>query len=120
MPLHGQTPEALWSGLGLIAPLKAWLLGAMPRAVTGICIDTRTLTPGDLFFAIQGDTQDGHAYVTEAFAKGAAAAVVNEAHASNLRGAGPLYVVRDVLASMVSLGLAARDRKSTRLNSSHG
>ena len=112
MPLHGQTPEAWWSGLGLIAPLQAWLLGAMPRAVTGISIDTRTLKPGDLFFAIQGGAQDGHAYVAEAFAKGAAAAVVNEAHASNLRGAGPLYVVRDVLASMVSLGLAARQRSA--------
>ena len=112
MSVHGQSNGPLWSGLGLIAPLQAWLLGAMPRGVTGISIDTRTLQPGDLFFAIKGDAQDGHAHVASAFAKGAAAAVVDEAHASGLRSAGPLFVVRDVLASMVSLGLAARQRSA--------
>ena len=111
-PLLAPAPDALWTGLGLIAPLKAWLHGPMPRAVTGVSIDTRTLQPGDLFFAIKGDAQDGHAYVQAAFAKGAAAAVVDEAGAGALRGAGPLFVVRDTLASMVSLGAAARARSA--------
>ena len=31
--------------------------GALPEAIGGISIDTRTLAPGDLFFAIKGDNQ---------------------------------------------------------------
>jgi UDP-N-acetylmuramoyl-tripeptide--D-alanyl-D-alanine ligase len=100
----------LWSGLGLIAPLNARLLGAVPEGVNGISIDTRSLEKGDLFFAIKGDRADGHDYVAAAFERGAAAAVVDEAHADALKGLGTLYVVRDVLKSMESLARAARER----------
>jgi UDP-N-acetylmuramoyl-tripeptide--D-alanyl-D-alanine ligase len=41
-----------------------------------VSIDTRTLTQGDLFFAIKGEVYDGHDYLETAFANGAAAAVV--------------------------------------------
>lgn len=44
---------------------------------TGVSTDTRTIRPGELFIALQGDTFDGHAYVGQAAAKGAAAAVVS-------------------------------------------
>lgn len=47
------------------------------RAVSGYSIDTRTLEPGDLFFALRGDTSDGHQYVAQALEKGAAAAVTD-------------------------------------------
>jgi UDP-N-acetylmuramoyl-tripeptide--D-alanyl-D-alanine ligase len=114
--------EPLWTGLGLVAPLRARVgglgaglgAGGLP-AVTGISIDTRTLQPGDLFFAIKGDNTDGHDYVEKAFAAGAAAAVVDEAHADALAGHGPLYVVHDVLDSMVALGKAARARTQARV-----
>ena len=58
-----------------------------PRAWAGISIDTRTLEPGELFFAIKGDNSDGHDYVGAAFARGAAAAVVDEVHADALKHA---------------------------------
>lgn len=44
----------------------------------GFSIDSRTLQPGDLFFAIKGRVRDGHAFVREALEKGACAAVVSE------------------------------------------
>jgi UDP-N-acetylmuramoyl-tripeptide--D-alanyl-D-alanine ligase len=44
--------------------------------VRGWSFDTRTLEPGDAFIALQGQ-RDGHEYVTEAFAKGAVAAIVS-------------------------------------------
>jgi UDP-N-acetylmuramoyl-tripeptide--D-alanyl-D-alanine ligase len=94
----------------VITPLDARLLGPMPRAITGISIDTRTLAPGDLFFAIRGENNDGHAFVEAALAKGAAAAVVEEAYADSLKHFGSLYVVHDVLAAMERLGVAARKR----------
>ena len=103
------TPE-LWSGLGLFVPLEARMSGTIPAGVSGISIDTRTLQPGDLFFAIKGENSDGHDYVETAFNKGAAASVIDEAHANDLRGLGSFYVVNDVLPAMERLGRAARER----------
>ena len=48
----------------------------LQQPATGYSIDTRTLSPGDLFFALRGAVNDGHAHVAEVFAKGALAAVV--------------------------------------------
>jgi UDP-N-acetylmuramoyl-tripeptide--D-alanyl-D-alanine ligase len=107
--------EPLWMPLALFAPLHARLSGPMPQPIFGISIDTRTLLPGDLFFAIKGDRSDGHDHVADAFAKGAAAAVVDEAHAHALKGTGSLYVVKDVLRSLEGLAVAARARTSARI-----
>ena len=54
---------------------------AAPAVVTGWSVDTRTLEPGDLFFALRGPHHDGHDYLDAAFEKGAAAAVVERAPA---------------------------------------
>lgn len=43
---------------------------------TGLCIDSRTLRPGELFIAIAGEKVDGHAFVLDALERGACAAVV--------------------------------------------
>ncbi|WP_158810147.1 UDP-N-acetylmuramoylalanyl-D-glutamyl-2,6-diaminopimelate--D-alanyl-D-alanine ligase [Beijerinckia sp. L45] len=105
----------LWSGLALVAPLNARVSGPVPAVVTGISIDSRTLESGDLYFAITGDHSNGHDYVAAAFAAGAAAAVVDEAHAEALKSLGALYVVHDVLASLVALGEAARGRTAAQV-----
>jgi len=44
--------------------------------ITGIVYDSRRVSPGDLFVAVQGLHVDGHVYVSDALAKGAAAIVV--------------------------------------------
>ena len=41
--------------------------------VTGIAYDSRRVSPGDLFVAVQGIHVDGHHYVSDAVAKGAVA-----------------------------------------------
>ena len=106
----------MWTSLGLVAPLAARVSGGAPHAgARGISIDTRTLQSGDLFFAINGANSNGHDYVAAAFAKGAIAAVVDEAHADALARSGPLFVVRDVLAALEQLGVAARRRTSARI-----
>jgi UDP-N-acetylmuramoyl-tripeptide--D-alanyl-D-alanine ligase len=48
------------------------------RDFTGVSINSRTIKPGDCFFAIPGENFDGHDYVSEAFAKGAVCAVVSK------------------------------------------
>ena len=58
-----QAVAPLWTPLALFAPLHARLSGPMPQPVFGVSIDTRTLMPGDLFFAIKGERSDGHDHV---------------------------------------------------------
>ncbi len=55
-----------------------WTGQGDPTAIvpTGVSIDTRTLKPGEIFFALPGEKVDGHQFLDAAFAKGACAAVV--------------------------------------------
>ncbi|HEV2566675.1 MAG TPA: UDP-N-acetylmuramoylalanyl-D-glutamyl-2,6-diaminopimelate--D-alanyl-D-alanine ligase [Microvirga sp.] len=82
---------------------------------TGASIDTRTLEPGDLYFAIKGDVHDGHDFVPAALEKGAAAAVVSEEKAPVFDDSDRLIVVPDVLEAMRQMGRAARARTSARI-----
>ncbi|MEZ4819348.1 MAG: UDP-N-acetylmuramoyl-tripeptide--D-alanyl-D-alanine ligase [Bdellovibrionota bacterium] len=62
------------------ALLQQWLpeavLDSQIGAITGVCLDSRVLQPGDLFFAIKA-ARDGHDFVQGALDKGAAAVVVD-------------------------------------------
>ena len=82
-------------------------------ACTGISIDTRTLEPGDLFVALT-DVRDGHDFVAQALANGAAAALVNRVP----EGVSPdahLLIVEDVLTGLEQLGAAARARTGAKV-----
>jgi UDP-N-acetylmuramoyl-L-alanyl-D-glutamate--2,6-diaminopimelate ligase len=53
--------------------------------ITGLSLDTRTLSPGSLFFACPGSQNDGREFISEAIAKGAAAiAIHRSAHVNSL------------------------------------
>src|SRR3954470_7192210 len=104
----------LWAPEEIVAATGARLSGDVKPA-TGASIDTRTLQPGDLFFAIAGETRDGHDFVPAALGRGAGAAVVAQARAADFAGAGSVLAVPGtsddpVLDAMRSLGLAARAR----------
>lgn len=105
-PMLHDTP--LWTGPALIAAMGAKADGGMPEAVTGISIDSRSIEPGEAYFAIRGDVHDGHDFVLSAWEKGAALAVVDEAHAGVFMGRGPLAIVPDVLRGLEAAGLARR------------
>jgi len=51
---------------------------------SGVSTDSRSLVPGDLFVAIKGDKFDGHDFVSQAFGRGAAAAIVAADRAAEL------------------------------------
>ena len=89
--------------------------GTAPRpfAATGVSIDTRTLVPGDLFVALT-DARDGHDFVARALAQGASAALVSRVPEGLSKDA-PLVVVPDVLAGLVALATAARQRTKARV-----
>jgi len=71
---------------------------------TGWSVDSRTLQPGDVFFALRGPNHDGHAHVAEVFARGAVAAVADR----EVAAAGTVLRVGDVLAALQSLAVGAR------------
>lgn len=79
----------------------------------GLSINTRTIEPGELFIALQGPVFDGHDFVADALAKGAAAALVHR-RPENLDEDAPLTIVDDTLGALWRLGAAAHDRSSAR------
>jgi len=79
--------------------------GASGPKISGWSIDSRTIAPGDLFFALRGPQNDGHDYVGTALANGAAGAVVDH----DLGGPG-LLVVQDTLVALQGLAGWARCR----------
>src|SRR2546426_7728890 len=75
--------------------------------VRGYSIDTRTLNPGELFFAIKGPRFDGHQFVAQAFQKGAAAAVIAE---NVSRPGAPTIRVNSTLDALQNLSRDVRRR----------
>lgn len=72
----------------------------------GVSIDSRTLERGQLFVAIAGPRFDGHAFLAEAAARGAAAALV---HRDALAPAGlPLLRVADTTLALADLARHVR------------
>ena len=77
--------------------------------VAGVEIDSRDVVPGDLFFALKGESMDGHRFVEAAFAKGAVAAVVDRPID------GPHVLVEDTSQALEFLARASRDRTRARV-----
>ena len=100
----------LWTSAAMTAAMRAQVNGVLPEGVTGLSIDSRTIAPGEAYFAIKGDIHDGHAFVAAALKAGAALAVVEAAQRDKFVPDAPLLVVDDVLAGLVNLAHAARAR----------
>jgi UDP-N-acetylmuramoyl-tripeptide--D-alanyl-D-alanine ligase len=80
-----------------------------PESVAnGYSIDSRTLQPGDLFFAVKGERLDGHDFVEQALSRGAAAAVVRKDQLSRYSSRFGLVAVNDTLVALQTLATAVR------------
>ena len=80
------------------------LTGGNPaQTVTRVCTDSRGLKAGDLFVALHGEKFDGHAYVAQAAAAGAAAAVVEASFSGESTGDFALLRVADTLTALQSI-----------------
>lgn len=100
----------LWTSAAMAEAMRAAVHGVLPQAVSGLSIDSRSVAPGEAYFAIKGDVHDGHAFVDAALKAGAALAVVERAQRDKFAADAPLLVVDDVLAALVDLAHAARAR----------
>jgi UDP-N-acetylmuramoyl-tripeptide--D-alanyl-D-alanine ligase len=74
----------------------------------GYSIDSRTLQPGELFFAVKGERMDGHEFVEQALGKGAAAAVVRKDRLPGYPVMTRLMAVDDTLVALQTLAAAVR------------
>ncbi len=77
--------------------------------VTDVAFDSREIGPGDLFIAMKGEAMDGHRFVDQALAAGAAGAVVSESIDR------PHVRVADTFAALNALGRAARARTEAKV-----
>jgi len=100
-------PLALWDAIAIARAVKG--VANADFQVSGVEIDSRDVMPGDLFFALKGENMDGHRFLEMAFAKGAAAAVVDRPVDY------PHILVSDTTAALEALARAARARTSARI-----
>jgi UDP-N-acetylmuramoyl-tripeptide--D-alanyl-D-alanine ligase len=105
--------EPLWHWDELVAAAEGRADGTPSAAITGFSIDTRTLQPGEVFAALKAE-RDGHDFVSNAFAAGAAAALVSNRYARG-RSDGALLRVAAPMAALEAIGRAARIRSKARI-----
>jgi len=99
--------SALWTSAN-IATAVGGCASAMFEA-GGVAFDSRELGPGDLFVALKGEATDGHRFLDQAFAQGAAGAIVSNACTH------PNIHVADTTAALNALGVASRQRTTAKI-----
>src|ERR1700731_144742 len=105
----------LWTTEAMVAAMGAGHAGALPAGVPGVSIDSRTVAPGEAFFAFTGENRDGHDFVEAALEVGAALAVVEAGKQQRFPAGAPLLLVSDVLEALRDLARAARARSQAKI-----
>jgi UDP-N-acetylmuramoyl-tripeptide--D-alanyl-D-alanine ligase len=85
--------------------LKAELVGTSVP-ISGLSIDTRTLSRGDIYLAIKGEQFDGHDFIAQAQQQGAGALIVSKKGDTDL----PQLVVKDTRIALAELAGAIRNK----------
>ena len=101
-----QNPVLLKTILGSI---HGRILSGNPEEVEirSICADSREATPGSLFVALEGDTVDGHNYVSNAVENGAVAVILSQRPDQSLLNDSRNVVIIEVVDSKEALGIVA-------------
>lgn len=77
---------------------------------TGVCTDTRALTPGCLFVALKGERFDAHDFLDAAVEGGAAGVVVEDFTRAPKKQGAAVFAVTDTLVALGRLANAHRNR----------
>jgi UDP-N-acetylmuramyl-tripeptide synthetase len=96
-------------------PASTQTVGDLDRRILSLTIDSRKATDGALFIALRGTRHDGHDFVEQAAASGAAAIVAEAGHVPPPAGATVLYVP-DSRRALSALAAAFFDDPSRRLD----
>jgi len=115
----------LWTAFEIAAVTDGEVHGGF--AATGVAFDSREVGAGDLFVALSGEHTDGHRFVDQAFAQGAAGAIVSQpiaqphvlvndvTAAMSALDARPHVLVKDTVTALDALGAASRARSPARI-----
>jgi UDP-N-acetylmuramoyl-tripeptide--D-alanyl-D-alanine ligase len=68
--------------------------------ISSICLDSRTLKPGDVFWAIRGENYDGHQFIKSALKNGASACVIEARDEVEQNQNHPLIRVAETLRAL--------------------
>ncbi|WP_375398040.1 UDP-N-acetylmuramoyl-tripeptide--D-alanyl-D-alanine ligase [uncultured Sphingomonas sp.] len=97
----------LWTSAAIAAATDG--VASTAFAVSGVTFDSREVGLGDLFVGLTGETTDGHRFLDQAFAQGAAGAIVSTPAPH------PHVLVADTAAALDALAVAARARVDARV-----
>ena len=86
----------------------------LPWMATGISFDSRTVCPGDLFFALTGGERDGHEFIESAFTNGAVAAIV-ERLPYDIAELKSFLIVDDIHEALQKLAFDSRRRVDAKI-----
>ena len=102
---------AAFSAEDLVRLTGGRLLARSDRRIRGAAVDSRLVRPGELFVALPGERVDGHAFVSDAIIRGAAAVIVTRPM-PDATALGDVTVVRvaDPLAALGALAAGWRRR----------
>lgn len=108
----GGTPDPALTADDLVAATGGRLLARSTRRIAGAAVDSRLVRPGNLFVALPGERTDGHAFVGEALAAGAAAVLVGRPPEPDVLAAGEATIVEvdDPLRAFHAVAAAWRRR----------
>tara|TARA_R110000868_G_scaffold20117_4_gene85532 strand:- start:693 stop:2090 length:1398 start_codon:yes stop_codon:yes gene_type:complete len=98
---------ALWTSAAIAEATSG--TSSADFSANGVAFDSREIGPGDLFIALKGEHSDGHLHVEQAFASGAAGAIVSQPVA------GPHILVSDTARALDALGKASRSRTDAKI-----
>ena len=99
--------SVLWTSEEIAAAVRG--VASARFTASGVTFDSREVQPGDLFLALSGEATDGHRFLPQAFAQGAAGAIVSA------ESDGPNVRVADTFAALEDLGRAARARTQAKV-----
>jgi len=99
--------SVLWTAQEIADATDGTVHGAFEA--NGVAFDSREITGGELFIAMKGEATDGHRFLPQVFASGAAGAIVSQQIPE------PHVHVRDTTAALNDLGRASRARSPARI-----
>ena len=109
----------LWTTQAMAEAMQASRSGVLPEAHRRPFDRHPHIAPGDAFFAIQGDSRDGHEFVEAALKDRRRVAVVAAGKRDAMPKNAPLLVVPDVLEGLRALARAARARSAAEIHRRH-
>jgi UDP-N-acetylmuramoyl-tripeptide--D-alanyl-D-alanine ligase len=108
--------SALWTSDEVARALSPVAMSGAFEA-SGVTFDSRAVGKGDIFFALSGETTDGHGFVADALKRGAAAAIVAR---DVPEAVGNVIKVGDTMKALIDLGHAGRARSIAKVASVTG